>query len=306
MDTLNATAEHSLHVAAKRFSFRTQVLLAFFVLIVSFFYGISIGLSRRAPKAYAALQIPLDPPRLEHIVPPPGLRLIPAGNDIAINGSAAEMANFVSDRNVKDIVSEQVAIWQARGYVAFGATSQKRGVAFARDAKTGDRFSIVAFFMPPMLREKMSLGQAVQGSLTAMSGRGYNKDAKGVIPDVPLPPGGSSGPVFSARDPGGRSFTAIYNNPGDIDTNIDFYRSTLRESGWEEIAAHEGEEYSQPIGSLTFRRGKEEVSFLLSSQAQARAQAPRRTLAFVSQGPAIESFDAAAGRGANELKTLPR
>lgn len=243
------------------------VYLTVSVAVLSFAYGLVRGtLGHSAPAAEAAVTSGRSD-EFEKLIFVRGMRVVPVGRDLTLNGDPAEMANFVAARDLRGLFQELVAQWESRGFKAVGVVTTKRGVAFAVDPATGVRYSALGNFVPPVLRRRMSYGYPVQGTLSAVSGAAPGTECGGgqcEVPGVPLREGGRAGVVFSSRDSGGRSSTSLYNNPGGLGENAGWYRDRLGAAGWSELPAAAGDSGSGGL-ALTLVRGREELTMLFSA-----------------------------------------
>jgi hypothetical protein len=243
-----------------------------FVVVTSFLYGISAGLEKKSSRATAAVS-PLwaysdAQPVMRRLHLPSGVEAVPLGRDVKINNQNAEIVSFVSNRAADELVNQQMAVWKASGMKVIGAATGRRGLAVAVDMSAGERWSFSAWSVPPELRAVLSGGRPVQGFMEVadmdVSGGGRERD--GTVPGVPLMPGGKGGAVFSALDPGGRSYSGVYTNPGSLSDNVAFYRNELSGAGWTELNS----EQSQPNGArfevanVIFTRDSEQIVLLFS------------------------------------------
>ena len=245
-----------------------------FVTVSSFLYGLSAGINKRIAEAtgvssHYTMRLTGYPSDKEILLP---TEVYPSalGKEVQINGRAGAIEVFVTNRDVRSLLSEQISLWESQGYTAAGKTDRERGVALARDATSGKRFWATAWVVPATLRESVSQGFAVQGISAAFPDNEFvnrsSLSAEGEVPGVPLRQGGRSGALFSALDPGGRSYTGSYTLPRDVADNIAYYRSVLEGEGWQLIAGVY--DVSRPdIGALTMTRDGEELSLLFAELA---------------------------------------
>ncbi len=272
--------------------------LAFFVIISSFLYGLVHGLSKRGEFAQASLAEPVLPLAQaingpEKRLLPSGVLVLPVGKNASINGRRSAMLTFVSERQVKDLLSEQVAKWESQGMLAFGAGSRRRGVAMSLDKASGIRQVMNVWQVKQKLQASISNGMPVQGVLS-IADNGLREQASetekiGLLPGVPPYPGGKTGVVFSSQEGAQRSYSVMYRNPGGLKENLAFYRQELGKDGWHETAeAPYSPGVFSELGSLSFERGKEELVMLFSpvmiSQKTKHSQG-RQTQVFVTLGP---------------------
>lgn len=248
-----------------------HLLIGLSVVVISFGYGLASGLNRKISKAQATLSYETAPVQLsDKLTLPDGVRVVPLGDEVAINGKPMDVATFISSRGVVELLDEQVKLWERQGLYAAGAASRLRGVAFAVNQATGERFSAVAWVIPPPYRKIISQGEPVEGFVSYANNAAHPAaasvdEASGLIPGVPLAPGGKSGAVLSSRDPGGRSYTGVYSNPGTVQMNVDYYRSVFSADGWRETPSVVGDARGERSAALTFVRNKQEAVLLLSA-----------------------------------------
>lgn len=240
-------------------------LLLASVVVLSFAYGLKEGLS---PQAATAFQF--HPTRDNSIYTPSGVVLRPAGDEVRIDGRPARVFSFLTNKDLTELVENQLRAWRLRGLVTMGGASGKRGFGVAFDRESGDRFAITAHAVPEQLRATLSEGYAVQGSISQISNRfAVQDEAEKIVPNVPMPPGGKAGSMFSALDAGGRSYTASYVSPLPIDDVVAFYRAELPSRGWSEAETHlQGLQESQAFASLGFVNGRQELTLLFTDNEE--------------------------------------
>lgn len=251
-----------------------NIFLGFFVIVCSFTYGLVHGLSKQATEASAA-RSPLDLyPALsvsdevnwpKQFPMPGGIQVVPMGDRIAINGRRAHVVSFFTNRSVRDVMSEQMDLWLESGLKAFAAKGKARGTAIAFDPLTKRRLTMTAWLVPPHLREKIAAGHSVQGIVAIHHGTeevmAEPEESFGEIPGVPVMEGSQKGAVFSSTDRGGRSYTAVYTNPGPVSQSIAFYTETMQSLGWDlRTPVH----LSPKIRTATFLRGQDEATLLFA------------------------------------------
>lgn len=261
-------SEQSLEKSRLKFN----LLIGGSVIVLSFFYGLSAGLHKKLGQANASAfnGVPFsvenfnDREVSERLSLVDGIHLMPIGNDITLNGKAADMVTFVSRVPVQKLVNAQVLRWQQRGFLAFGSTSPVRGVALAVNQARGERYTFTAWSVPPSLRARLGGTFSVQGIVAGLSADVGAGDPEGLVPGVPLMPGGHAGAVISSKDNGGASYTSAYTNPGSLAANVSFYEVTLSNNGWR--ASDSGALFAQAGDRkfLSFARGNEEVTLLFS------------------------------------------
>ena len=277
---------NTVDVGLSRSRLRFHLAIGGTVVVVSFIYGLISGLGKQVRPAHAGAALRADfkeaaeyqlSPRL---IIPAGVRISPIGQDVMINDRSADALSFVTARPVDSVINEQVARWKDRGFEAVAKTSDRRGVGVGVDPRNGDRHSITAWEVPPTVRKAVSSGEPVQGLIMAMDGNseagataGRQDSALGEIPGIPVKPGGSSGAVFSSKDPGGRSYSGVYTNPGSVAESVEYYREVLGHDGWVESVQNIPLNTDSPVGDLSFMRSSEEVTFVFSP-ALTNPQAP--------------------------------
>jgi hypothetical protein len=271
-----------------------------FVIVCSFVYGLISGLSKHSPSAQASFPMFAEGALGEgaNYVPatsedlPHGIYVMPVGKDVAIAGKQAALLSFVSKRGVKSILTEQVKKWEAQGLIAMGTGTAARGVALAMNKNSGERFVINAWKVPSSLRKLAAEGMPVQGIIAKTTGGSFpeldNSEKEGLVPGVPLYPGGKPGSVFSSQDGAVRSYSSMYRNPGPVEESVSFYRRELPLTGW---SAREGAivpHGSYNVGHLTFEREEEELTLLfvpVEPKEGLRRSESLETMTFVLLGP---------------------
>ncbi len=264
-----------------------QLSVGAFVLLSAFLYGISAGLARNSSKAHAKFVPFMDDagtPIATRLALPAGVSVSPLGREVTINDHPAEIVSFVSSRPAADLINEQIAMWKTAGMKAFGKSGGRRGIALGFNEATGERFSFSAWTVPPQLRAKLSGGSPTQGFMSVSDSQQAGRASDGTVPDVPLKPGGKAGAVFSAVDPGGRTYTGAYTLPGTIGENIEYYRAELGANGWRELNAEAAPRPAAGIevGNTIFQQGGEEIVLLFTPLADAN---DARTVVSVTRGP---------------------
>ncbi len=275
----------------RRYAF--HLMVGTFVLVVSFAYGFSAGLKKNSGLAHAGFQgweLAGDASDGMTRMPlPDGVTALPLGQEITLNNKAAEVVSFVSDRSAVELVNEQMAAWKAAGIKVLGTAGARRGFVIGFNPAIRERYSFTAWSVPPALRNSVSGGKPVQGTMiVADAGKGTEPN-EGLVPDVPLMPGGKGGSVFSALDPGGRSYSGIYTHPGTVADSVDFFESELPNYGWRKEESDIGnvEKSRFEVGHLLFRRAGEEAIIMLSPSSDIAADdgETAKTVVSVSRGP---------------------
>jgi len=271
-----------------------HIAVSVFVIAASFLYGIQHGLSTKVQPANAALgpagATMLDAEQVAKVTSEfglaRGLKLIPMGHDVSINGRKADVLSFITSRGIRDLTREQRAIWQSRGLKVHDFSTGKRGVIFARRLGTDEFLSFIVWHTPHNLRKVASIPAAVQG-VVSISTREIDPDAdfsehRGEVPGVSMMPGGRAGAVFSARDFGGKTYSSVYTVPADLSAAMFFYETDMKLQGWRPG----GKTTDEKQGALTFRKNKEELVLLFS----AKPFAPKdETVVFVTIFPAASA-----------------
>lgn len=264
--------------------------IAAFVIFCSFFYGLSRGFSRA--QAVSMLAADTAPPSAAAFLASqdlnlaPGISILPLGQNGAINGKPADVISFVTDRSVHDVLSDQVYIWERQGMLTFGAGSAERGSALAHDTKTGEKYAITAWIIPPTLRRTVAQGKRVQGFVSRLKEERFVTapgEEEGRVPGIPLFREGKSGAVYRTSDAGGESWSALYKNPGSLEENLDFYRRELRGRGWHEQPGSMGLLLKEQTASLMFEQAMEEIVLLFSPAS--RNLDEKQTVILAIRGP---------------------
>ena len=166
------------------------------MIVSSFFIGISIGLKRAKAKEESLLitNYSKDEVSFEKIKLPEDIQLIPVGKNIEINGKNAELANFVTNRKVQELIFKQMAVWKNQGLEVLGGASSKRGYAIAFSKEKKERYALRAWMVPPAMRNLTGSDQTVQGIISYSSLEAYEQE--GLVPAVPLMPFGKAGTLF--------------------------------------------------------------------------------------------------------------
>lgn len=285
-------------VRSRKQSIFFYAVLGLFVILSSFFYGLVHGLGKNATRAEAALSPDAADESLGNAYAAAldsdladGLLVMPIGKDVAINGRKAEVLSFITNRSVKEILAEQVKKWEDEGLIAFGTGTPQRGVAMAADRAAKERYVINAWEVAPELRGAAAHGYAVQGIIArATGGRqvdGETEETRGLVPGIPLYPGGKSGAVFKSREGSIPSFSSLYRSPANLEDTLDFYRDELGNAGWVMRDAALIQRAAAPVGHLIMERGDEELTLLFSAAPAASSTSNRAlpTLISVNLGP---------------------
>ncbi len=277
-------------VALKRSQLMFYACFGVIVVILSFLYGISYG--ARSKVAVAGLPMPqliADDGFAQSPDLPGGTRTVSLGDDVEINGQASDVTMFVSERPPTEIIPEQLAIWERKGIRAHGRSGRSRGVAIGIEKKSGKRFVFSVWSIPPQIRGQVSYGRPFQGVLAVSAEKGSlpadPDEASGLVPGVPLYPGGNAGAVFSSVGAGGRSYSSIYNNPGTLSENLEFYRLTLGSGGWNETQSSLDDDPEKGVASLILERGENELILLFTLAKSKTSDSQMRTGVSVSMGP---------------------
>ena len=280
--------------------------IGFFVLICSFAYGFVHALSSRTQLAQALFNQQTAAYSGGAFEPASGAALaegifvLPVGKNTNLSGHRANVLSFVSKREVKSLLSEQVNKWQSRGLFALGVGSARRGIALAVDKMTGRRQIMSISLLPEALRRTVSQDMLVQGMLAVVEGQALESlsesEKKGLVPDVPLYPGGKSGGVFSTEEGIFRSYSGMYYNPAGIKENMEFYRQALRQKDWQESAGEffprikdagiKDTQIKDIAANLSFVRDEAELTLLFSAfQAKGGSSSKEKTLVLVNISP---------------------
>jgi hypothetical protein len=280
-----------------------HAVVGLFVVVCSFVYGLVYGLSKHAPSAQASFPMFAQGALGEgaNYVPatredlPHGIYVMPVGKDVAIAGKQAALLSFVSKRGVKNILTEQVKKWEAQGMIALGAGTTARGVALAIDKSSGERFVINVWKVPPSLKKLAANGMPVQGIISKTTGGLFpelgESEKEGLVPGVPLYPGGKPGAVFSSQEGAVRSYSSMYRNAGPVEETVSFYRRELPLTGWSVREGAIMPRGSSNVGHLTFEREEEELTLLfvpVEPKVGLRKSETMETMTFVLLGPRQE------------------
>lgn len=259
----------ALDRSSRRARMAFQLILTGFVLVCSFVYGLVSGVNKQGQDARAALDYPRTP-ALRFLEVPRNVMVIPIGREVEIDGNPAEMVTFVTNEDVKSLTGMQVKRWQQRGFVTVGASSGKRGVAFAKDPKSGAKYSLLVALVPPEVRNRISQGFSAQGTMTVIYGEDGSKCGGGQceVPGIPVLSGGTAGAVFSSLDPGGRGYSGIYSVPGTVDDAKVAYKELLVSNGWKSISSFAGTGADLDLGALRVVRNTEEADLLFAPQGR--------------------------------------
>ncbi|MCC6953662.1 MAG: hypothetical protein IT290_06055 [Deltaproteobacteria bacterium] len=252
------------------------------IVVLSFLYGLSAGFNRNLQGAIASKEgfVPLDSYAAPvNIVLPPGVRVMPVGQDASINGRPGEMVHFESDRGVLDILQQQTKYLESRGSRVIGLAGKHRGFLLAVHPKTGARHTTVAFASPANVA-----GQANSQGYATFVDPSAPTAASEMAPDevsgVPVPPNGKVTASFASRDFGGRSHTAFYSVAGGVGENAQYYENTLPAAGWRR-APGPGEMKEGTV--LTFQRGTTEVLLMFVDASGASDQ--KKTVVLIISRP---------------------
>lgn len=250
---------------------RFKVFFSIAVLLVAFFAGIALGLRRNLPAAQALVwnsPLPSELPGDLHL--PDGLAVTSIGGDVSVNGKDAEMVSFATSRPVKDVLAEQVGLWEDRGFLALGAATSTRGMALARDHVSGDRYTMTVWQVPAQVLSGSSGSDETQGVASRLRGgeasAGASGETAGEVPGVPLLPGGRGGSVLHSSERGQESYSGVYTNPGGLAQNAEFYQRFLRAKGWMLQSSSLAETQAAGSAALTFQQGRTEVVLLLAEK----------------------------------------
>ncbi len=277
-----------------------HVTVGLFVIVCSFIYGLVHGLSKNASEAVAArspqdmypsvgVSGPVDWP-LDYPLPS-GIRVVPMGNRIAVNGKSADIVSFFTSKSVASVVDDQMDLWHERGLKSIAAKGPTRATAISFDTLTQRKLTMTAWEVPKHLRAKISGGQPVQGVVAIHHGTledmAEPEETAGEIPGVPVMDGSDKGAVFSSLDRGGRSYTAVYTNPGTLRDNVLYYAEAMTALGWELKTPIQ---MSPKIRTETFHRGGQEASLLFAPTDVGSSDDEAQTLVTVIVAPLSNSY----------------
>ena len=270
-----------------------SLLICLFVVVVSFLYGLSVGINKNSQQAFAsrfAWENVFSKSR-SRIELPAGVTAVSLGEEIEINGKPGEVVSFRTDRPAKEIVEEQATKWKARGDRVVAYATSHRGFAIGYSLERGERFSISTWFVPEPLRVGVLAGSPVQGMISIVDmGKTLAAEERGELAGIPLMPGGQSGAVFSAKEGNSRSYSGVYTNPAGVSESMVFYTNELSKSGWridEQKDAKSGRWRENDIGSLRFVKDKNELTMLFSlvEKEGKNSNGPERTVVSINLSP---------------------
>ena len=215
-----------------------------------------------------------------------GLQATQLGRNVRLNGGAAAAVSFASERPLAEVIRDQAALWRSLGFHAAGEVPGRKGIALAFHPHSGEKYSLVGVELPRGIAPSLDAARRSQGLIVYAAGGWRNgEEAGGALPGFPLMPGGRGGAVVSAQDPGGRTQTASYTNPGGVRESIEFYREALAREGWREVDGFSGAKRGTAFGSLTVRRERQEATLLFSSEGSTEQLGGKeRTTAIVIVG----------------------
>jgi hypothetical protein len=230
--------------AAIRMRFHLVFVAA--VLIVSFFYGLAAGLRTSAVAVFAPDSGPgqaLERHSLLRDMTPDGVIIGEVGDHLTVNGRETDMFSFVSNRNLEDLMRDQVTRWEGQGLYAGGVVANQRGTAFAIDLESGMRFSFTAWSVPEDRRNDLSSGFPVQGVAGQLGGVELKGDKNEInsVPGIPQPFGVKIGTIVGSDDFEGHSYTGTYTSAGNIEKTMRFYSDSLIRQGWRQTESKPGE-----------------------------------------------------------------
>ena len=266
-----------------------------FVIVAAFLFGLSNGLSRKLPRAYASIT-PAEafshiakrsggPPSVPHALS--GITPIPVGDDILINGKPGATMMFYSEQGVKDVVNGQIELWRSVGLKAAGMSSSANGSALAFDEQSKDRYTITAWRTKGKLTSLGEPEPPVQGIISylkaGVSIHATPEEIRGEVPGVSPMPGASLGSLFSALDPGGRSYTGSYTNPATLSDTFNYYQVLLTTAGWSIALA----DHTDTIGTMRVIKGREQV-MILFNKVRGDSSEGEKTLATITRSPREE------------------
>lgn len=268
-------------------------MIGSFVLVSSFLYGVSRGLTKEQSQALAAVksdrlwQGPVRSIELRHLVPPRDVFLSPVGEDILLNNHAAEMVSFVSNRDAVRLLEEQAQRWRKDGLKAILTNGDHRGFVLATNSTSSERYMFSCWTVPEIVRERVSGGYPTMGTMTMMENSPSDPSAAEGIDDVPVRPGGQAGAIFSAKDPAGRTYSTVYTVPEGVRENMAYYRTELEVRGWHEVNTFAGvpNPVNYEVGNMIFRREGEELVLLFTPAIKEVDRDGNNTVISVTKGP---------------------
>ena len=261
------------------------------VIVLSFTYGLSVGMKRSQQHAFARperWETPLDQSEEDSLRNalglPAGTELSRLGRNSMVNNKPATIVSFLSETSPQRILLEQKQFWETSGFKTASTQGQHRGVLVGFDPISQRKLSLSVWTVPNKLRAMVSQGKPVQGMLSLLESEKLDSSEQAAfIPDVPILPGGKGGAVFRSEEDSVESYSSVYSNPGNLEQNLEFYRRELASSGWKESGGMLTEA-PKPVGHLTFRREEEEIVLLFSPKP---GDSPETVVA-VFRGPRLE------------------
>lgn len=274
-------ARHWLHIA-----------VCFFVIGASFLYGLKAGFEKGVQPANASLATQSNV-GLSYFEQQEtrsrnkllsSLQLAPVGQDITINGQAAEVYSFLSDRDILSLTRQQQRLWEMNGYEVHAMLTDKRTALFARDDLLGRYLTFITWLSPPSIRNHIIHAEPVHGMITISTGKqNFNAspdEMRGEIPGIPIMHGGVPGSVFSSSDKGGRSYSSVYTLDTNIENAYSYYENELSQSGWQIVGRTMDQD--RQSASISFKNKHQEAVILFGRNTNSRTPS---TLAFVSIFP---------------------
>jgi hypothetical protein len=215
------------------------LILGISIIIISFVFGLFLGIKDKKQLANAAhpFLVPvgnnLEIVKLSFDVAR-GASLVSMGQNVALNGRAAEVAMFTSERGVKVLIAEQRKIWEEMGLDVSGTATATRGVLFATRANSHQVFTMTAWQVPTAQYGSKYQG-LVQGTIASADleiAPIIPAESRGYVPEVPLVDGAQGGTVFSSKERNGRAVSSAYTLKMDVKEAYLRYRQEMIGQGW--------------------------------------------------------------------------
>lgn len=259
------------------------------VVVLSFAYGLSVGLKRSRNLAHARPMFSgslLDEAEetllLGELGLPKEVTVTRLGKNAAVNDRPATIVSFSTTIAPDRLLREQKQFWESTGFKMAAKTGENRGVLIGFDPVSRRKISVSAWTLPKELRSAAGASALpVQGMLSLLEDEKIGTGIS-IVPEVPVIPGGRGGAVFRADEGGGESYSSVYSNPGSLEENLEYYRRELPAAGWAESNSGGTKSGRYPTGHLMFRRNGEEVVLLFTPKGE------EETVVAVFRGPKMD------------------
>ena len=245
---------------------KIQLLAAGVFLSICFLLGLALGLKRELTPALALVggASALPPEKLSFPLVP-GLSIAPFGNALELDGQPVEMISFGAERGVRELAREQYALWKDRGIRVAEQSGDQRAVLIGFDPASRRKLTFVAWESDPALRRQGLDLPRTQGTASSAP-EDFLPDTRAAVPGVPLPPGATSSAVLTGLEGEGRSSTATYVIPRDVQRSISFFRERMARAGWQATLDYATDDQ----GMLELSKYREAVSLLFVRSDRSR------------------------------------